>query len=428
MNIFDEQTEKAVLGQLLSDPESLARIDGLAVDDFHTNYGKIIFSAILNINRNGQVADLLSVTNYLKTSGDLEKVGGAYFLSGLTEGYFSSALIKQNADRLIDYSNRRRVYLSLIEASQRLEKGAELSEVTESVLSSFQAISNRDGGSFKHISDATDGLIDELDALMAGKTVAIPTGFYDLDDKIEGLRPSDVIIVGAKTSIGKTLFALNVALNVLKKGLPVGLISLEMSRRQIAKRLICANERIDGSQIRTGKIDAVKKQYLKGIENLYKLPLFIQDLPNGKAFRILTAAEYLVKIHGIRLLIIDHLQLLSGGRSETRNLELGEISRSIKLFALKNNIPVMVLSQMNRRSSDLEMPSLSELRDSGSIEQDADVVLLLNRISKVDKDGKTAEYLKLKIGKNRHGQTGELDLLCYLNEQRLETPYENRGT
>ncbi|HON64821.1 MAG TPA: DnaB-like helicase C-terminal domain-containing protein [Bacilli bacterium] len=428
MNIYDELTEKALLGKLLNDPEGLARIDGLAADDFYTDYGKIVFSAILNITRTGQTADILSVSNYLRISGDLEKIGGGYFLTELTEGFISSALIKQDSDRLIDFSNRRRIYQSLIESSQRLEAGAGLSEVTESVLSAFQEIEDKDGGSFKHISDATDGLIDELDALMAGKTSAIPTGFYDLDNKIEGLRPSDVIIVGAKTSIGKTLFALNVALNVLKLGFPVGLISLEMSKNQIARRLICANEKIDSSKLRPGKVDTVNKQYLKGIEHLQQLPLFIQDLPSGKAFRILTAAEYLVKIRGIRLLIIDHLQLLSGGKSESRNLELGEISRAIKLFALKNKIPVMVLSQMNRRSGESGMPALSELRDSGSIEQDADVVLLLNRFSKEDKNGKPAEYLKVKIGKNRHGQTGELDLLCYLNEQRLETPYENRGT
>jgi len=419
MNIFNEQTEKALLGQLLSDPEGLARIDGLAADDFYTHYGKIIFSAILNINRSGQVADLLSVSDYLKTSSDLERIGGNTFLSELTEGYFSSALIKQDADRIVEYSNKRRVYLSLQKEIQRLEKGAELAEVTESVLSSFQEIETRDGGAFLPISAATDELVDDFDLMLSGKSTAIPTGFYDLDAKIEGLRPSDVIIVGAKTSIGKTLFALNVALNVLKAGLPVGLISLEMSRRAIAKRLICANEKIDGSQIRPGKINDVNKQYLKGIEHLQKFPFYIQDLPSGKAFRILTAAEYLVKIRGIRLLIIDHLQLLSGGRSETRNLELGEISRAIKFFALKNKIPVMVLSQMNRRSGESGMPTLSELRDSGSIEQDADVVLLLNRINEI-RDGQPTDILKVKIAKNRHGQTGELELLTYLDEQRLE--------
>lgn len=420
--LHDEQTERVLLGKLLSDPESLAKIDGLSIDDFHSTFGKIIYAAIVNLTKEGQTADLLAVVNYLKTSGDLEKIDGAYFLTGLTEGVISSALIKQDMDRLIEYSNKRRVYFALTSGITSLESGAGLAEVTESILSAFQESEHKDGGTFKPISDATGGLLDELDALMAGKSAVIPTGFCDLDNKIEGLRPSDVIIIGAKTSIGKTLFALNVALHVLKSGFPVGLISLEMSKNQIARRLICVNEKIDSSQIRPKKIAAIYQQYLKGIENLQKLPLYFQDLPSGKAFRILTAAEYLVKIRGIRLLIIDHLQLLSGGRSETRNLELGEISRAIKLFALKNKIPVMVLSQMNRRSGDSGMPSLSELRDSGSIEQDADVCLLLNRVSEVQKDGTKAEILKVKVAKNRHGPTGELDLLCFLDKQRLENP------
>ncbi|MDD5764653.1 MAG: DnaB-like helicase C-terminal domain-containing protein [Candidatus Marinimicrobia bacterium] len=419
-NLHDEPTERALLGKLINDPESLARIDGLSVDDFYSDFGKIIFSAIQNLTKNGKSADLLAVSNYLKSSGDLQKIGGDFFLTGLGEYFVSSGLIAQDAERLIDLANRRRVYFALTSGVQNLETGSGLPEVTESVLSALQETEHKDGGSFRPISEATDRLIDELDVVMAGKSTVIPTGFYDLDALIEGLRPSDVIIIGARTSAGKTLFALNVALHVLKSGFPVGLISLEMSKNQIARRLICASEKIDVSKIRPRRIDDdTYKRYLHGIEKLQALPLFIQDLSSGRAFQILTQVEYLVKMRGIRLLIFDHLQLMNSGKSETRNLELGEISRAIKLFALKNQIPVMVLSQMNRKSGDSGMPNLSELRDSGAIEQDADIVLLLNRVSEATTNG-MKDFLQVKVGKNRHGQTGEITLNVFLDQQRLE--------
>ncbi|MFA4907236.1 MAG: DnaB-like helicase C-terminal domain-containing protein [archaeon] len=427
--LHDELSEKAVLGKLIYDPESLARVGALSVDDFYSNFGKIIFSAIQNITKDGKSADMLALYYYLKTSGDLDKVGGMYFVDGLQDGVVSAGLIRQDAERLIDLSSRRRVYFALTSGIQSLETGAELPEVTESVLSAFQSNEHKAVGAFKPISSLSDGLIDELDAVMAGKSSVIPTGFDDLDALIEGLRKSDVIIVGAKTSIGKTLFALNVALHVLKSGFPVGLISLEMSKNQIAKRLICANERIDGTKIRPKRIDDYTyKRYVHGIENLQKLPLYIQDLPSGKVFQILAQADYLVKVHGIRLLIIDYLQLFSGGKSENRNLELAGISRAIKNFALKNQIPVMVLSQVNRKSGDSGMPSMSELRDSGAIEQDADICLLLNRTSEAQKDGTTTEILQVKVAKNRHGSTGEIKLKCFLSEQRIENLTKHNET
>ncbi len=385
----DTLTEKELLGKLLYDPDSLSKLERLRDYHFSDSKHKVIFQAIVGLNIEGQTPDMLAVIDRLKKSSDLEKVGGAYYLTGLTEGFISSATICQDETRLIEYWRRRELYTRLGEILSRLEN-ADLSEIeaeTE-ILNVLEKIETGcKSGGYRKLVDIADDYLAEYGQRQAGDSVSLKTGFLDLDNLFEGFKPGDLMYLAGATSSGKTAFALGVCYNLIRAGIPVGYISLEMSAGQLFKRLI----------METGK-DTVSATSI-----LANYPLFIDDTGDGNIGSILSRSNLLIKRHKIRLLVVDHLQLVTG-KGETRNQELTAISGSLKRFAIKNQIAVLGLSQLNRKGVD-DIPRLDHLRDSGALEQDADYVLLLHRPKreKSDADYNNAYF---ELAKNRHGKTG----------------------
>ncbi len=384
----DTLTERELLGKLLSDPDSFTRLERLQNKHFSDIKHRVIYSAIVGLNIEGKTPDMLAVIDRLKKSGDLKKVGGAYYLTGLTEGFISSANIHQDESRLIEYWQRRELYERLGQLLPRLEQ-ADLQEVKAEIFTLLEGIET--GGhrkDFRNLTDIASEFVTEYDKRQAGNNVSLKTGFLDLDKLFEGFKPGDLMYLAGATSIGKTALALGICYNLIRAGMPVGYISLEMSGNQVFDRLI----------LETGKDIIPATSFLAGC------PLYIDDSGNGNIASILSRANLLIKRHKIRLLVVDHLQLVTG-KGETRNQELTAISGSLKRFAVRNQIAILGLSQLNRKGAD-DIPKLEHLRDSGALEQDADYVLLLHR-PKSDADRNLA-YLEL--AKNRHGKTGRFIL------------------
>ncbi|MDD5541410.1 MAG: DnaB-like helicase C-terminal domain-containing protein [Candidatus Marinimicrobia bacterium] len=383
----DLETERELLGILLFDPDSFARLEWLQDKHFSDPNHRVIYQAIVGLNAECKTPDELAVIDRLKKSGDLEKVGGSYYLTGMTEGVISSATIHQDEIRLIEYWQRREIYTRLGELLPRLET-ADLQEIKSEVFSVLETIEtgikHRD---FRNFMDVASDYLAEYDRRMAGKDNRLKTGFIGLDNLIEGFKPGDLMYLAGATSSGKTAFALGVCYNLIRVGIPVGYVSLEMTGNQIFNRLV----------LETGK------DIIPATSFLANCPLYVDDSGDGNIASILSRANLLIRRYKIRLLVVDHLQLVTG-KGESRNQELTAISGSLKRFAIKNQVAVLGLSQLNRKGVD-DVPKLEHLRDSGALEQDADYVLLFyrDRNAKELTERNTAYF---DLAKNRNGETG----------------------
>lgn len=387
----DIETEREIIGKLLYDPDSFARLDRLQDKHFADPKHRVIYSAIVGLNTEGKIPDELAVIDCLKKSGDLERIGGAYYLTGLIEGIVSPATISQDESRLIEFWQRRELYTRLGQLLPRLEQ-ADLSEIKAEVFTMLESVeTSNKHRDFRNLTDIASEFLTDYDKRQAGNEVSLKTGFKDFDKFFEGLKPGDLMYLAGATSSGKTAFALGVCYNLVRAEIPVAYISLEMSGNQLFARLI----------LETGK------EIIPATSYLANYPLYIDDSGDGNIGSVLSRTSLLIKRYKIRLVVIDHLQLVTG-KGETRNQELTAISGSLKRFAVRNRIAVLGLSQLNRKGAD-DIPRLEHLRDSGALEQDADYVLLLHRprYAKTEAERNTA-YLDL--AKNRHGKTGQFKL------------------
>ena len=386
------ETERALLGKLLLDPDTISKLDWLKAEHFYQKKHQIIYAAIEAINLDGKTPDVLTVVNYLKQSGDLQAVGGAYYITGLVEGVPSAATIVQDESRLIEYWKRRTLYVDLTGLLDRIEQ-SDTANLESEIVSILERVESDRSGGFEKLERVADQFLIDYDAERSGKMQIIKTGLLDLDRLFGGFKGGDLMYLAGATSAGKTAFAIGVTNRLIRAGVAVGYVSLEMSAVQLFRRLILESESTD----------------VVGVTpEIAGLPLFIDDSGDGNIGRILTKANLLVKRHSIRLLVIDHLQLVSCRNGETRNQELTAISGALKRFAVKNRIAVLGLSQLNRKAGD-DLPKLEHLRDSGALEQDADYVLFIYRPHRIEGDFKKNTAF-LELAKNRHGKTGQFKL------------------
>jgi replicative DNA helicase len=432
-----KESEMMVLGCMLTKVSSLnVGADALDSSDFYYSEHKTLFETLKGLYKSDKPADIHIVAEELKRIDKLDEIGGVAYLTSLAQYAGTSAYIEEYAEIIKNKSILRR----MIDASQEIEKiafdePADVHESLDDAQAMFFAIgqhSNPKGG--VHIKDLLSGVkaasgspyLKELEArqelyLEKGEEAlaftGIPTGFHDLDKIINGLAPSNLIIFAARPAMGKTAFALNVAENAcFKNGIPIGIFSLEMSAEQLLHRMICSQSEVESHKIITGALDGSEYQRVVEVANMMqKQTMIIDDQPGLKITDLRARARRMKEAYGIQMLVIDYLQLLSGSNSylsgESRQHEISEISRMMKNLARELNIPILCLSQLSRKVEERHghRPLMSDLRESGAIEQDADIVMLLLRREYYDPYDKPGMG-EIIVGKNRHGKTGNVDV------------------
>jgi replicative DNA helicase len=410
------EAEQSLLGALLIDKDAVVKIAEV-VSPFHfyrsEQHGKI-YEAITDLYDKREPIDLITVTEKLKQSESLDIVGGAAYLASLVNIVPTSAHIEHYARIIKEHAIRRGL---ISQATKLVEEAYDetvpvaslLESAEQGIFSLSQASLKRD---FIPLKDLLTVSFDRLDELQksAGKLRGVPTGFKDLDNKLAGMQESNLIIFAARPGQGKTSFVLNVAEYVaVKAGLPVGIFSLEMSQEELVDRIIVSKAEIDAWKLKTGKLDDTDFDRISAAYGeLAEAPLFIDDTPGLSLAEIRTKARRLQMEHGLKLLILDYLQLIHGRNLENRVQEVSEISQGLKNLARELKIPILCVSQLSRavESRGSRRPQLADLRESGAIEQDADVVMFIYR-----EDAENMKDTTLDIQKHRNGPTGEIKLM-----------------
>ncbi len=428
--------EISILGAMLLDEKAVPKgIEVLKSDCFFDKRNRIIFEAMTSLYEANEPIDNISLYEELKKEGKTEEVGGAVYLSRLTQDISSAANIDYHARVVLEkWILRQLISTSMEIAGSAYQGNDDVFDLLDSAEAKLFQISEQGiKESFKSMDKAVKEALELIEAIHSKNisTFSVPSGFFALDDMLGGFQKSDLIIVAARPSMGKTAFAMSAVRNTaIDHGIPVGVFSLEMSTVQLATRLISAEARINAHSVRTGKFKAEDGARIsRTVHKLSKAPIYIDDTPAISVLELRAKARRLKNEKNIGLIVIDYLQLLSSSvHMDSREREISTISRSLKALAKELNIPVIALSQLNRavETRTDKKPMLSDLRESGSIEQDADVVLFLYRpevygITQFSSTGESTEGMaEVIIGKQRNGPTGDVQLRFMKDYARFE--------
>lgn len=413
--------EQAVLGSMLADTDAVVKaIEILKPEDFYREDHKEIYSAMLELYGLGEPIDFLTLRNILQQRGTLEKVGSEMFLSTLID----SVPTTSNIESYVKIVEEKATLRSLIKAANDiLAMGYASTEEVNSIIEKtekkiFDVLQNRNSRGYASIKDILIDTFDNIEQLYKkkSKVSGIESGFTDLDLKTSGLNPSELIMVAARPAMGKSAFVLNIAHHVAMNGkVPVMIFSLEMSKEQMVNRILCSEAEVDSMKVRTGDLDSEDWIKLgKASGNLAEAPIYIDDTPGLSSAELRAKCRKAKLEKDIGLIIIDYLQLMeSKGRNESRQNEISEISRSLKILAKELNVPVIALSQLSRapESRPDHRPILSDLRESGSIEQDADIVMFIYRDDYYNENSEKKNIAEVTLAKHRGGSTGTVELL-----------------
>ncbi len=431
------EIEMSVLGAMMIEkeavPKTISMIDTTA---FYLKEHQIIFDAMKHLFESNEPIDYVSVYEELKKNGKIDEVGGVAYLSKLSQNISSAANVEYHARIILEKSILRRLITTSHFVAQVAYEGTEdafdILDLAERKIFEISELFMKK--SYSDMGKAIHQALEYIEAIHSNeemKKFAVPTGFYELDDKLGGFHKSDLIILAARPSMGKTALALTFARNAsIEYQVPVAIFSLEMDTLQLVLRLICAEGRLDAHKVRTGRLPNEEGIKIGKIAlKLIDAPIYIDDSPSQSILEIRAKARRLKTERNIGLVIVDYLQLIQGpSNSESREREISYISRSLKALAKELNIPVMALSQLNRavESRHDKKPQLSDLRESGSIEQDADVVIFLNRpeyygITNFPEDGSSTENIaEVSIAKQRNGPIGDIRLMFKKEYTRFE--------
>lgn len=419
---YNDDGEKAVLGSIMLDQSAIAEVVRLIrPEDFYRTENQKILEVMMDLYNDGQRIDIITVVESLKIKGELDLCGGPAYISSLTDAVPTAANVVYYASLVQDCSFRRSILITA--SSMTKDAHDETLDSRELVESAEQQIFNlankQKVNDIKPIKQLIPGVIKQIETLFSNKgaTVGVPTGFSKLDEMTQGFQRQDFVIIGARPSIGKTAFALSLASNVaVRQKIPCGFFSLEMGAELLVQRMLASESKVDSQKIRSGFIshNSDFQKLSEAASRLYEAPLYIDDTPNIRLLDLRANARRMVKEYSIRLLFIDYIGLIGSerGGNVPRHEQVGEISRSLKALARELDIPIVVLAQVGRQSEGAS-PQLSDLRDSGSIEQDADIVMFLHR----ERDSiKTADdaaaanndtiETELSVAKHRNGPTG----------------------
>ncbi|MDD4988945.1 MAG: replicative DNA helicase [Candidatus Pacebacteria bacterium] len=420
--------EKALLGSIMLRPEAINEVIDIVKDEsFYAEKHRIIWTTMMELYAKSTPIDLLSLSSRLKEKNRLEQIGGSSYLTEIVDTVPSAANIRHYAEIV----QKKWMMRGLIDASEFIshlgyDEAGELEEVLEKAEKRVFEVTNFSTvHKFIELKDTLHEAWERLDRLHKSKDEmrGIPTGFKDLDMKLAGFQKSDLIILAARPSMGKTSLALDIARQAaLTHNVPVGIFSLEMSSQQLVDRMLASESRVDAWKLRTGRLSVETEfdQIRDSLARLSKAPIFIDDQPGNNILKMRSVARRLKAEKGLGLIIVDYLQLMvpTNARSNDNLVQqVTEISRSLKHLARELDVPVLALSQLSRAVEQRGgKPRLSDLRDSGSIEQDADVVMFIHREDKQKEDTGRPNIAEIMIEKHRNGPTGKIEL--YFDEKR----------
>jgi len=425
--------EMAVLGSMLLDEEAISvAVETLSCEHFYKSSHKIIFEAITGLYNSNKAVDLITLTDDLKRKGMLEETGGATFLTALVNAVPTAANISHYATIVREKGTLRNLINNSTKIISRCyETEGNVSEAVDFAEKLIFDISDRRSQStYQHLKEIIKTSIEKIDMLYQKKThvTGIPTGFVDFDLRTAGLQPSDLIIIAGRPSMGKSALALNMAEYAAIVGkAPVAMFSLEMSKEQLVQRMLCSHARVDAHKVRTGYLAVSDWPKLTAAAGkLSESPIYIDDTPAISVMELRAKARRLKMHHDIGLIILDYLQLMRGSgfvNMDSRQQEISEISRSLKALARELNVPVVAISQLSRavESRTDHRPQLSDLRESGAIEQDADVVVLILREEYYNPTPDNQGKAEIIIAKQRNGPVGSMEL-AFIKEY---TKFEN---
>ncbi len=418
----DVEAEQAVLGSMLTDKDAvISAIEVLKEDDFYRTDNKSIYEAIINLYNRAEPIDIITVKAELESLGKFEQVGGLEYLASLPDKVPTTA----NAMKYIKIVEEKSTLRNLIKtANEIIELGYDPTEDVSDIMEGaekkiFNIMQNNDKKSYSPIKDILVDSFTQLEELYNRKQhiTGVPSGFTELDYKTAGFHGSDLVLIAARPAMGKSAFALNIATNAaVRANVPVVIFSLEMSKEQMVNRILCSEAMVDSNKVRTGKLEEDDWTKLAGsIGPLSDAEIYIDDTPGISVMEIRAKCRKLKLEKNIGMVVIDYLQLVQGSnrRNGSREQEISEISRSLKILAKELNVPVIALSQLSRAVEQRpdHRPMLSDLRESGAIEQDADIVMFLYRDDYYNKDSEKKDIAEVIIAKHRGGSLGTIELL-----------------
>lgn len=434
----DLDAEKALLGSVLLRPDAMHEVvDIVSPESFYAGKHRLIFSAMFDLFRKNEPIDLVSVSSKMKEGKQLENAGGMTYLASLVDTVPTSMNAKHYADIVL----KKAVMRSLIDCSHHIaELGFNEEEDLEELLDKaekkvYEVTNAPSNHKFVSLSHALADAFERLDKLSKqdGGLRGVPTGFPELDNKTAGLQKSDLVILAARPSMGKTSFALDIARNAaVKYGKSVGIFSLEMSAQQLVDRMLATQAQVDSWALRTGKLknDEEFDRISDALNHLSQAKIFIDDQPANNIIKMRSVARRLKSEHGLDLIIVDYLQLMAPTtrlKAESLVQQVTEISRSLKQLARELDVPVVALSQLNRSIETRRgRPQLSDLRDSGSIEQDADMVWFIHSEDRYKEKEERTNIVELIIAKHRNGPIGTVEL--FFDDRKASfRPIERHG-
>ena len=418
----DTEAEQAVLGSMLTDKDAtIAAIEVLKEDDFYREDNKLIYRAILNLYNRSEPIDIITLKAELTSMGKFDAVGGLEYLADLPERVPTTA----NVERYIKIVEEKAILRNLIKtANEIISLGYDPTEEVEDIMDNaekkiFDIMQSKNQKGYTPMKDVLVDTFAELEKLYNQKEhiTGVPTGFADLDYKTAGLHGSDLVLIAARPSMGKTAFALNVATNAaIRAKVPVAIFSLEMSKEQLVNRVLASEAMVDSNKVRTGKLDEQDWGKLaSGLGPLSEAEIYIDDTPGISVMEIRAKCRKLKLEKNIGLVVVDYLQLIQGNskRGGSREQEISEISRSLKILAKELDVPVIALSQLSRAPEQRpdHRPMLSDLRESGAIEQDADIVMFLYRDDYYNQESEKKNIAEIILAKHRAGSTGTVETL-----------------
>ena len=423
------ESEQSILGSIILDKDAIITVaETVNPSDFYKEAHKIIYESMLSLNSNNEPIDLITLIEELRKEGHLDNIGGISYLTSLSTIVPTTSNVKYYANIVKEKSVMRQ----LIKASNEIiNLGYDASTDVQEILnkaekSIFDISQEKSGDDIQPINAVLQDTFDMIEKLCTEKkeVTGITTGFKDLNKKINGLQRTDLILLAARPAMGKTAFSLNLVQNAALKGdASVAVFSLEMSKEQLVQRMLSAQSNVELSKIKTGTLgESDWPRIIDGMAVLSEAKIFIDDTPGIKISEIRSKCRRLKMEKGLDLILIDYLQLMEGeGKNENRQQEIAKISRSLKILAKELDCPVVALSQLSR-SPELRKdhrPILSDLRESGSIEQDADIVMFLYRDEYYHDDSEKKNIGEVIVAKNRHGETGNVELVWFGQVQKF---------